>query len=213
MIVGTGCVEPGPCQLDARPTTIDEALDTIERLPSPVTLSCFLESLDRPLGLQLTSDVFSAQPAQGVRSPRMFVQEDTLSMSIVPVGVGRDLLEFGEVHETGLTIKAELHFPVELPLAPEAPFERVLDYPGADRTGCQVCHFEEIEIRSGVFASTPLRPPPRLVVPLEVLEDEHAGCSWGDDPYRCEMFSALLDHGPVEQVPFPEGYPTLTAPL
>lgn len=182
-------------------------------LPSPVTLECFLASLERPLGLELTSDVFSAQPAQGVRSPRIFVQGESMSMSVVPAGLGRDLLEFGERTSSGLTIKAELLFPITLPLDPMAAYDKVLDYSGADRTGCQVCHFEEITVSPGIYASTPLRPPRRLVVPLEVLEDEHASCDWTEDPFRCGMFSALLDHGPVEHVPFPDEYATLTSPL
>ena len=63
-----GCEAPAPCRLDARPASIDDAVATIGLLPSPVSLECFLESLERPLGLELSSDVFSAQPAQGMES-------------------------------------------------------------------------------------------------------------------------------------------------
>lgn len=207
----SACGAPSPCARDARPESIEDAVVLIGDLPSPVTLACFLESLERPLGLELTSDVFSAQPAQGFRSPRIFVQSERMSMSVVPAGLGRDLLEFGERTESELTIKAELEFPVTLPLDPRAAYDKVLNYDGSDRTGCQVCHFEEVEVRPGVYASTPLRPPPRLVVPLELLEEEHAICDWADDPFRCGMYAALFDHGRVEHVPFPDHYDTLTA--
>ena len=208
------CSEPGPCELNARPRSIDDAVELIGQLPSPVTLECFVQALDRPLGLEATSDVFSAQPAQGVRTPRIFLfpRHSDMSLSVVPDGPARHLLEFGEHHNSGLTIKAELAFPIELPLDPNAAYDKVLTYAGGGATGCQVCHFEEIEVAEGRYASTPLRPPDRTVVPLEVLEDEHAACDPGAEPERCAMFSALLDHGSVHHQPFPDHYPTLTAP-
>lgn len=213
VLLAVACGEPpSPCALDARPESIDEALDTIGALPSPVSLTCFLTSLERPLGLELTSDVFSAQPAEGVRSPRIFVRTERLTMSVVPVGLASDLLEFGEHHESGLTVKAELAFPITLPLAPEAAFDKVLAAPGATSTGCAVCHFEELEVAPGRYASTPLRPPDEMIVPLEVLHTERAACDPADDPTRCEMLAALLDHGEVEHAPFPAHYPTLYGP-
>ena len=204
------CEEADPCRLDARPASIDDALDTIGQLPSPVSLECFLVSLERPLGLELTSDIFSAQPAQGVESPRIFVRTDELTMSVVPVGEARELLEFGEYHPSGLTVKAELVFPIELPLDPAAAFDRVLAYDGSDATGCAVCHLGEIDVGGGRYASTPLRPPERMVVPLEVLRTEHETCDPAADAERCAMFSALLDHGEVITSPFPESYFTLS---
>jgi hypothetical protein len=205
-----GCEEPDPCALDARPASIDEALATIGALPSPVTLTCFLVALERPLALELTSDVFSAQPAQGVESPRIFLRSGALTMSVVPVGEARTLLEFGEHHPSGLTVKAELAFPVEVPVDPAAAFDRVLAYDGAPGTGCAVCHFEELDLGGGRFASTPLRPPDGMIVPLEVLRSEHETCDPSADAERCAMFSALLDHGEVEHLAFPEHYLSLT---
>ena len=205
-----GCApEPSPCRLDARPASIDEALDTIGALPSPVTLDCFLESLERPLGLELTSDIFSAQPAQGAESPRIFVRNDTLTLSVVPVGDARRLLEFGEHVEDGLTVKAELVFPIDLPLDPMAAFDQVLANDDARATGCSVCHLGEVHVGGGRYASVPLRPQDSMIVPLEVLLEEHATCDPAEDAERCSMFSALLDHGEVEHAPFPAHYLTL----
>jgi hypothetical protein len=206
-----GCGEPpSPCALEARPTSIDEVVDTLNALPDPVTLECFLESLERPLGLELTSDVFSAQPAQGVRSPRIFVRGEELNLSVVPVGEARHLLEFGEHVGPLSTVKGELEFPLTLPVDDDAPYTRILNATAAFPTGCGVCHGDEQNVGGDRWASLPLRPPDAMVVPLEVLRSEHEACD-PVDPDRCAMFSALLDHGEVFQDPFPESYPTFAA--
>lgn len=198
-----------PCAPTVRPDSIDEALDAIERLPSPVTLTCFLTSLERPLGLDLTSDPFSAQPALGERSPRTFVRTENLTLSVVPDGEAADLLEFAERYDDAHTVKAEIAFPVELPLDRDEPFERVLSAPGAAITRCRVCHFDEIDVGGGRFASTPLRPPLSTAVSLDALRAERDACDPDEEPSRCEMLAALLDHGEVEPAPFPDDYFTL----
>jgi hypothetical protein len=198
--------ERDPCALDAHPASIDEALSTLEELPSPVSLECFLVSLERPLGLELTSDVFSAQPADGPDSPRIFLRNESLTMSVVPSGEASRLLEFGEHHPSGLTVKAELEFPVELPLDPVAPFERVHTY--EDGTSCGVCHGGETLVESGRYASAPLRPRDSRLVPLESLQRARDACGSSREE-RCAMLSALLDHGEVVHDPFPSEYATL----
>lgn len=206
-----GCTEESasPCAIGANPASIDDAFDTIGALPSPVTLECFLEALERPLAVELSMDVFSAQPAEGVESPRVFIHNDTLTLSVVPVGEARSLLEFGEQADDGLTVKAELEFPIELPLDPMAAFDRVLASDDANSTGCGVCHMGELHVGGGRFASVPLRPRPSMVVPLEALLEAHETCDPALDAERCAMFSALLDHGEVVHSPFPEHYLTL----
>ena len=83
-------------------------------------------------------------------------------------------------------------------------------YGGSQGTSCAVCHMGEIEVDDGRYASAPLRPPERLIVPLDVLRAEHETCDPVADAERCAMFSALLDHGEVTTSPFPETYLTLT---
>ena len=207
------CAERAPCDLRVAPDSIDEALDVIEQLPSPVELNCFLEALERPLGIELTSDVNSAQPAEGRQSPRIFVRGENLTLSVVPVGEASRLLEFGEMTTSGLTVKAELAFPIDLSdFDRQEAFDGVLANETADFTGCGVCHVEEEAIGDGRYASTPLRPPDSLLVPLETLLPEHEDCDVADDPDRCAMFSALFDHGEVFIDPFPDSFPTLTEP-
>jgi hypothetical protein len=198
-----------PCAPSARPDSIDDAIDAIGLLPSPVTLTCFLSSLERPLGVELTSDPFSAQPALGERSPRTFVRTEHLTLSVVPDGEAADLLELAEHYDDEHTVKAEIAFPVELPLDPAAPFERVQSAPGAPVTRCKVCHFDEIDIGGGRFASTPLAPPLSTLVSVDELQAERDACDPSEEPSRCAMLAAILDHGEVDHAPFPDDYFTL----
>lgn len=216
-----GCARGAdPCALDREIGSIDDALDTIDALPSPVTLPCFLAAARRPLGLVATSDVFSTQPAQGARSPRLLVRTDAVTLTAVPVGEGRDLLEFGERHTPGSTVKAEVAFPVTTPVDRALVFDRVRESAGADATGCRVCHTEETDLGDGRFANTELRPPDGMVVPLDVLLGEREACAAVDDAasgteeeaFRCAMFAGLLDHGEVVERPFADEVATAFGP-
>jgi hypothetical protein len=209
LLQGCSTAQVHPCSRDAAPESIDEVVATLEVLPSPVTLDCFLVSLERPLGLELTSNPLSMQPADGPESPRIFLRSDELNMSVVPAGEGRHLLEFGEVY-SDLSVKAELAFPIVLPLDPETPFARVRTPDGPTPTGCGVCHAGEIDVGEGRFASTPLRPRASTLVSIDDLRHEHETCASDVDPERCSMLSALLDHGDVFHDPFPDDLPVLT---
>lgn len=209
VLLGCGREEPNPCELSAQVDSIEDVVDVLDALPKPTSLPCFLASLRRPLGVVLTSDVFSTQPAEGVQSPRIIIRNPSLALTLVPVGEASRLLEMGEEHPSGLTLKAEIEFPVE---GPVDPYERTPAFPGATESGCHVCHFEEIALGGEQFANTPLRPPDDLVVPLEVLLGEHERCDPADDPDRCAIFSALLDHGEVFERPFPEDVSTQFGP-
>lgn len=204
-----GCGATDPCALDVPVRSIDEAVALTNELPEP-SISCFVTALARPLGVELTSNVFSLQPALSRRSPRIFLSEGPLVMSIVPAGDARNLLEFGELLDDGRSAKAEIAFPLEGLVTRANAFETVLDHPGARGTSCGVCHADEVEIAPGEFASVPLRPDPTKVVALEVLADEHAFCDPTTDEAaadRCAMLDAVFDHGPVEHHPLPDDYP------
>lgn len=202
-----GC-DRDPCARGVPVDSVDDAVALVAELPAPVTLACFVSALERPLGIELTSDVFSTQPAQGPRSPRILVHRDAVTLTFVPVGQGRDLLEFGERAEEGLTTKAEIAFPVVGALDPGEPYERTLAAPGAGESGCRVCHFEEREVSPGRFANTRLRPPDDFVVPVPTLEEEAVDCDAAADAYRCELLSALFDHGEVTERRSPEDVAT-----
>ncbi len=191
------------------PQTIDEAVALLNALPKPTSVSCFVESLDRPLTVFSTNSAFSAQPALSTRSPRVFIRTGNLWSSIV-IGDPSHLLEFGYLLPgTMRSIKGELKLPLEQPVAPSAPFDRVL-YGGG--TACGLCHFHEAPAPlagiSNAFSSVAFKPRPETRVSLEALRLEAQTCSWQAEPERCEMLAAVFDGGAVVEDPFPESMET-----
>jgi len=199
-----------PEGVSGEPATIDEARDLINALlekNNPLSLPCFLESLDRPLKVDATRSIFSAQPAAGRRSPRVFIFSDTLTLSVVPDGAGSHFLEFGELESDNRSIKGELEFPITQRVGREAPFES-LEFGVV--TTCGLCHAAE-EARFNIdnaVVSGALKPIERDDVPLFELYEEQQACDPEDEPYRCQMFDALLNFGDVIDTDFPEEMPT-----
>ncbi len=206
VVASVACGDTDPCALDRPATSIDEAVALAGDLPEP-SLTCFLTALRRPLGVELTSNTFSLQPAGSRRDPRILLTDGPLVMSVVPVGEARHLLEFGELLDDGRSLKAELEFPVPADVERADAFVRTLDHEGARGTSCGVCHADEIEVAPGEFASLPLRPVPSTLVALETLRQEHELCDPAADADRCAMLAAIFEHGPVEHLPLPESYP------
>lgn len=201
------CAEP--TTVVGRPRSIAEAVAFINELPRPVTLDCFLERLERPLALNATSSVVSLQPALGSASPRIFLFEDDLIMSVAVDGdPGRFLLEFGELVGEGRSIKAEVAFPVGASLELGDAFERVRD---GDGTLCGVCHGGETasDRYPGAFSSDAFAFRDQERVPLEMLMSRWESCDRKAEPERCERLDALLDHGDVREADFPPGLPTI----
>ncbi|MCA9699534.1 MAG: hypothetical protein KC431_18555, partial [Myxococcales bacterium] len=123
------------------PQTIAEAMDLVNALPAPVTVACFVESLDRPLAINATTSAFSAQISPETRSPRIFIFSGTLIMSIALDEPGRELLEFAQETSEGRSLKGELITPVALPADEFLPYDH-LRYNEAI-TSCGVCHRDE----------------------------------------------------------------------
>jgi hypothetical protein len=191
-----------------RPSSITETVELVNGLPKPVSLACFLEALERPLRLVATQSVFSAQPASGRRSPRIFLFMEGIIHSIVPEGVARDLLEMGEATSPGSSIKAELAFPITENITLATAFERL---PLDDITTCGVCHDGRVPVLGieGAFESEVLRPADRELVPLAELEEEARRCDAELEPERCAMLGALFQHGEVIPAEFPRTVPTI----
>lgn len=182
-----------------RPETIEAAVALINALPKPTTIACYVESLDRPLGVAVTTSPASAQPAVGAASPRFFITSGNLVTTVVGDGQGRDLLEFGLDVGDRLSIKAELLFPVEAPLEEAAPYARVNF---GSSTGCAVCHARE-ERRGeidgiGIYASEVLQYPPDLAVSVSFAKQLAKDCDAEATPQRCDLQTALFAHGSVD---------------
>jgi hypothetical protein len=184
------------------PTTISEAIILINTLPKPTSLACFLEALDRPLSLYMTSNDQSLQPAQGPRSPRTFILRDNLEMSIVLDGMASNTLEFGFRPEISRSIKAEILFPVTRDVSESTLFDRIVQTPRT--TKCGNCHVGEGKeaypgFPNGVYASDVNAPYEIFEVKLDALQTEASTCDKTAEPYRCGLLSALFDHGDVNQ--------------
>ncbi len=196
------CIPPD--DVSASPRTIEEAVTLLNALPAPVTIACFLESLDRPLKVHATSSTFSAQPAFGAENPRVFIFAGDLVMSVVPAGEGVKLLEFGEFIDDFQTIKGEVELPLEGQLAPSDPYSRILFEGG---TGCGFCHRNE-EPAGMVgdvtqYSSLAYQPALHHELAEEDVRAAYEACA-DVDTERCEILTALFDHGPVLFTVFPE---------
>jgi hypothetical protein len=198
------------------PTNIAETLGSIDALVEN-TIPCLIANLARPLEVAASTSQFSAQPAFDDANPRLFVFLDGVVLTVVPDGVGKDLLEFGEWTSTSRTIKAELKFPPSLPVEPSAPYEKVLNTSttvSGIATNCSVCHGveqQELEI-DGVhgYSSIAYRPIDSAVLPWTVVEQERWACADDDRSGRCDLLRALIDFGVVEPTEFGDEVATFT---
>lgn len=205
--------EAGPCAPTGdAPASVADVVDRLVDLPADATVSCFVSSLPRPLGVEATWDVFSAQPAAGRASPRVFLQFDALIVTVGLGDVGADLLELGEAADgPASTVKAEIALPLADDFDEDAPFSRVLLDEGGGTT-CGSCHGHEAEQRPGVYASTLFQPALDKLVPVEELAGYAEDCPDEADDARCALLHALFDHGDVVHRPFPTDLPTIYEP-
>jgi hypothetical protein len=190
------------------PSSIAETVALVNGLPKPVSLACFLEALERPLRLVASRSLFSAQPAAGSRSPRIFLFHDGIIMSVVPEGSARNLLEMGEATSPGSSIKAELAFPITEGITLATAFERL---PLDGITTCGVCHNGRLPVLGieGAFESEVLRPADEELVPLAELEEEARSCDPELEPERCALLEALFQHGEAIAAEFPRSVRTI----
>jgi hypothetical protein len=179
-------------------------------LPKPLTLPCYLEALARPLPVHATLSEFSAQPARGERSPRLFIYFEPLIMTVVPDGIGRHLLEFGEQRAGHESLKGELAFPLEAQVAPGEVYERTLF--DSELTGCAFCHASErpdTSVPGGHgFVSQSLRPYDRQRVALDFMKSELAACNSAAEPERCAMLDSIFGWGEILDWEFPRDMAT-----
>jgi len=200
--VATSSCRPSAA-VSGAPSTISDAValanDLVARQPEGLTVPCFVESLDRPLGMVAVNSIFSVQPAFGPRSPRMFLFSGNLVMSVVPEGDTAHSIELAEYLSPTRSIKAEIGFPLQAPLSSSTPFDRIRDGNG---TWCRGCHRDEARVDSvtiaEAFGSDVLRPNPPDEVPLPYVANEATVCDSSLEPERCEMLKAVFGHGPIE---------------
>jgi hypothetical protein len=204
-----GVPAPEPCfaplGVDNEPQSISAVVDLLNAMPKPVSMPCFIEALARPLELHASRSVFSAQPAVGSRSPRVFLFSGPLIMSVVPAGIGREVVEFGELLTESRSLKGEIQFPVEHELTMAEPFERLMFNDTV--TACAFCHADEQPApqisEARAFTSEALRPRERERVALSSMLVEQLACDHELEPERCALLDALFGSGNVVEHDFP----------
>jgi hypothetical protein len=191
-------------------TTIAGVVALINSLPKPVSLECVVASLKRPLALNATTSVISAQPATSREKPRIFLQNEGLFLSVVP---GDATLEFGETWQSVYSIKGELTFPIKETISDNAPFVSIGPiFPSSqNQTRCGgPCHGTTLEYSkqggTTIFASQIVRPNPELAVPLDELRAAWKNCSTPDDA-ACQLYNALFDEEDAVSFEFNEDFP------
>ncbi len=205
-LAGQACSPPqrtaGPCSppqgVSGSPNRVEDVVSLLNSLPKPVTVACFLQSLDRPLELIASTSSASAQPSPHPSSPRLFIFKGDLVITVVPEGSSGEIVEFSTRISQTRSVKAELDFPVTETLDPAAPYNKIRSGTG---TSCRFCHSSESRHSAISFAeafeSEIIWPNPSSLVPLSQLSLLHQYCN--SDSERCEVFSGIFDHGPVRQ--------------
>lgn len=203
----SGCSTPPG--FSGTPKTIEEAISQINALPKPVTVSCFLQSLKRPLYANATNSTTSAQPAFDTHSPRIFILMDALTISVVPEGVGSDVMEFSLATGT-VSLKGELAFPVTANIPVTTAYDRIRFGSG---TVCQFCHLNEVRAMdmpsTFAFRSNAVRPKPTTKVDMNYLKNESIICNPATEAKRCDILKGFFGHGDIIEKDFPSNLPTL----
>lgn len=188
------------------PQTIEDVIRLINALEPPVTVPCFLESLDRPMVVEASKSIQSAQPAYGPNNPRFLIHRGELIITAVSKGDGREIVEFSQAVPTipSVSIKGELTFPVaeELPL--DAAYTQILSTE-VSGTKCAHCHIGEettdMTEAEGAYLSFRLDTLRRNRVDPEYIDWFYGECDPDREPDRCAMLDSILGFGEVVHIP------------
>lgn len=192
------CVRPKTISSD--PQTIEDVIALLNKMPKPVTVPCLLDVLERPLHVNVTSNRFSGQPANGAKSPRIFLfVGQSLILSVVPTGDSSEIVEFGYKTDADHSIKGELKFPVSADLTSDAAYTFILSKDNKT-TLCSGCHFPEEEPPAGfatnAIVSRFVRPFNEYNVPLTTLETLNSQCKTKKSD-ECALIQSIFAQGKV----------------
>jgi hypothetical protein len=202
-----GLGDPDACRtprgVSGSPRSLEQAIILMNSLPRPTSLACFLQALERPMSVYMTSSGFSLQPSPEARSPRTFIVNEPLVMSIVFDGRAKIALELGLRTTESRSIKTEIHFPIETDVNYDNFFSVVSR---GESTVCADCHTGEVQTLSpelpiDVFESDIIRPFDELEVDVPTMLAERESCDEAVEPERCLLLSAFFDYGEVRRAP------------
>ena len=207
--VGTRRCAPGPNATGA-PRSIEQVVDLINSLPKPVTVACFVESLDPPLKVFASNSVASLQLSTGPEDPRWFIFSLPLIISITSDGPGAELLEMGVLQpDNRRALLGELRMPIQTEIKHALPFDRISK--GEGTTCGFFCHQnEERDPRihfAEAFVSKSIRAAASSEVTLDFLHGVLSRCKSPTASVRCELLHALLVTGRAQREDFPADMP------
>lgn len=189
------------------PNSIADTINLINALPKPLSIDCFLKSLKKPLKVMAVNNGFSAQPAVGNQSPRIFIVNTKLALSVAPAGAGKFLLEMSEPSSSTKSFKGELGFPINQTIDPLLVFSTTADPQSPGNSRCILCHRNEEKIRYGNvgfgFNSEIVRPNEYQRVFSLYLRNQAYMCNPATDKYRCDMLNAIFMAGEGQDADFP----------
>lgn len=199
-----------PAGVNPRPQNYTELAALLNALPLPVTQSCFLSSLRRPLGLFASFGAASAQPARGIRSPRIFLFSGPFLFTVVPDEEKINILEMGLLTSSNTTVKAELEFPLRQDLDATELARR--GFLGDTGTVCGGCHAPEVPFEDpffeGAYESSVLEPDFTLDASLASVRAFRDECDGTFDSLRCDVLEGIFDHGVIRAEEFEDAVAT-----
>ena len=186
------------------PSTFDGIVSLINSLPKPLTVSCFVFNYDPPFKTYATNNAFSAQPAAGESNPRIFFFKKEMMLSIVPVGRGSEVIEFGLAVGDGMSVKGEIKFPIEESITTEDILASIVDPDSTSQgTHCRFCHRSESIHADGGYVSEILEPNDILQVSSQSLLEEAKNCSIEEEKERCILLKTIYEFGQAEDIEWP----------
>lgn len=186
------------------PLTVNQVVELINRIEKPVTVSCLISFLEAPLKIYAVNNQASAQAAASFESPRIFIFNQNLILSVVPDGDGKDFVEMSEVVGIFRSIKAELKFPINDIIVSGDAFRSIINNQGVST--CRGCH-DNAEVANQIttgpaFITDMVLPDPNKRVPATNLNFWARNCDVNSNPFRCEMLKVIMINGKAEESNF-----------
>lgn len=183
------------------PTTFEGVINLANKLPKPLSVNCFLYNFDHPLSIFAVDNEVNAQPSGGPDNPRIFIMKDDFVISVVPLGLGKDNIEFSKIVGDGKSVKGDLHFPIEEQLDQDAVFSGIVNEAN-DGTECRLCHGQESQHLGLSYSSNIIAPDETLRITKQDLSEEIKNCRT-ETSSRCAMINYIYSSGDVSDDPWP----------
>lgn len=185
------------------PQTIDQVVQLINQIQKPVTIPCLLSFLPKPMKVYAVDNAANAQPSAGPQSPRIFLFNKNLILSVVPEGTGKDVIELSDVTGIFRSVKAEILFPVVGEILPSEPYLRVATAQGSSCRGCHSNESRDPSVTSApAYVSDMVFPNSAKKVDQPVLLNYARNCNPAIDAFRCAMLKTIFIEGQAVDSPF-----------